>query len=117
MKLRKTVLTVSAIAVAATLASLGAWWSALAIEKRSAAAVSSKLLSNGITWASVEADGLQLRLIGTAPNEAARFRVVNMASSVVQSSRVRDQLEVTAVRAIEAPDSRLRFCATMTASR
>ena len=103
MHLRKTVLTVSAVLLAALLASLGAWWSALAIEKRSAAAVTSRLLSDGITWASVEANGLQVRLIGTAPNEAARFRIVNMAGSVVQSSRVRDQLEVTAVRAIEAP--------------
>jgi OmpA-OmpF porin, OOP family len=103
MKLRKTVLTVSAVVVAATLASLGAWWAALAIEKRSAAAVTSKILSSGITWAGVEANGLQLRLTGTAPNEAARFRVVNMAGSVVQSSRIRDLLEVTAVRAIEAP--------------
>jgi OOP family OmpA-OmpF porin len=103
MQIRKTVLTFSAILVAAFLASLGAWWSALAIEHRSAAAVTSRLLTAGITWASVESNGLQVRLIGTAPNEAARFRVVNMAGSVVQSSRVRDQLEVTAMRAIEAP--------------
>lgn len=103
MQLRKTVLTASAILVAGVLASMGAWWSALAIEKRSAAAVTSQLLSSGITWATVEANGLQLRLNGTAPNEAARFRVVNMAGSVVQASRVRDQLDVTAMRAIEAP--------------
>ena len=103
MHLRKTVLTVAAVLVAAFLASLGAWWSALAIESRSAAAVTSRLLSEGITWASVESNGLQVRLNGIAPNEAARFRVVNMAGTVVQSSRVRDQLEVTAMRAIEAP--------------
>lgn len=103
MHLRKTVLTIAAVLVAALLASLGAWWSALAIESRSAAAVTSRLLSEGITWASVESNGLQVRLNGIAPNEAARFRVVNMAGTVVQSSRVRDQLEVTAMRAIEAP--------------
>lgn len=103
MHLRKTVLTLAAILLAGLLASLGAWWSALAIEKRSAAAVTSRLLTEGITWATVEANGLQVRLNGLAPNEAARFRVVNMAGSVVQSSRVRDQLEVPAVRAIEAP--------------
>jgi OOP family OmpA-OmpF porin len=103
MHLRKTFFTVAAILIAALLASLGAWWSALAIEKRSAAAVTSRLLSEGVTWASVEANGLQVRLVGTAPNEAARFRVVNMAGAVVQSSRVRDQLEVTPMRAVEAP--------------
>ncbi|MDN5785687.1 OmpA family protein [Pseudorhodobacter sp.] len=103
MHLRKTVLTIAAVLVAGLLASLGAWWSALAIERRSAAAVTSRLLSDGITWATVEANGLQVRLIGTAPNEAARFRVVNMAGSVVQASRVRDELDVTAMRAIAAP--------------
>jgi OOP family OmpA-OmpF porin len=103
MHLEKTALTVAAMLVAGLLASLGAWWSAVAIENRSAAAVTSRLLSEGITWASVEANGLQVSLSGTAPNEAARFRVVNMAASVVQASRVRDQLDVTAVRAIEAP--------------
>jgi OOP family OmpA-OmpF porin len=103
MHLRKTVLTLAAVLLAGLLATLGAWWSALAIENRSAAAVKTKILTEGITWASVEANGLQVRLIGVAPNEASRFRVVNMAGTVVQSSRVRDQLEVTAMRAIEAP--------------
>ncbi|SEN25797.1 OmpA-OmpF porin, OOP family [Pseudorhodobacter antarcticus] len=103
MHLRKTVLTVAAVLLAGLLATLGAWWSALAIENRSAAAVKTKILTEGITWVSVEANGLQVRLIGVAPNEASRFRVVNMAGTVVQSSRVRDQLEVTAMRAIEAP--------------
>ncbi|WP_050528126.1 OmpA family protein [Pseudorhodobacter aquimaris] len=103
MQLRRTTLTIGAICVAGTLASLTAWWSAVAIEKRSAQAVSTRLLREGVTWASVESDGLQVHLIGTAPNEAARFRAVNLAGSVVQSSRIRDQLEVMAVRAIEAP--------------
>ncbi|QCO56345.1 OmpA family protein [Pseudorhodobacter turbinis] len=103
MQLRRTTLTIGAICVAGTLASLTAWWSAVAVEKRSAQAVSTRLLREGVTWATVQSDGLQVHLIGTAPNEAARFRAVNMAGSVVQSSRIRDQLEVMAVRAIEAP--------------
>jgi OOP family OmpA-OmpF porin len=103
MHLRKTILTIAAVLVAAFLATLGAWWSALAIESRSAAAVTSRFLDDGITWVTVETNGLQVRLLGTAPNEAARFRVVSMAGTVVQAARVRDQLEVTAMRAVEAP--------------
>lgn len=46
---------------------------------------------------------MQVRLYGTAPNEAARFRVVNLAGGVADSARVRDRMDVTPVRAIEAP--------------
>ncbi len=88
---------------AAGLAFLAAFWASIVIENRSAAAVTSQLLNEGITWATVEADGLQVTLTGTAPTEAARFRAVNLAGSVIDSARVRDQLEVTPVRAIEAP--------------
>jgi OOP family OmpA-OmpF porin len=84
-------------------AGIAAWASALAIESRSAQAVRSGLMGVGITWATVEANGLQLHLSGTAPNEAARFRAVNLAGSIVDASRVRDHLEVTPVSAIEAP--------------
>lgn len=103
MHLRNTVLTSAAIGVAAILAMLGAWWASSAIESRSAAAVRSKLVETGVQWAAVEANGLQVRLTGTAPNEAARFRVVNLAGSVVESSRVRDELEVAAMQSVEAP--------------
>lgn len=82
---------------------MGAWWSAIAVEKRSAAAVKTQLLISGVTWATVTPDGLQIRLTGTAPNEAARFRLVNLVATVVQSARIRDRLEVAALRAIEPP--------------
>ncbi|MBZ4690755.1 MAG: OmpA/MotB domain protein precursor [Cereibacter sp.] len=82
---------------------LGAGWAATVIEKRSSAIVHSGLLTAGLTFAKVEADGLQVWLTGTAPNEAARFRAVNVTGSLVDSARIRDALEVTPVRAIEAP--------------
>lgn len=75
----------------------------LVIERVSAAAVKSTMLTEGITWAEVEADGLQVRLIGTAPNEAARYRLANLVASVVDASRLRDELELTPIKAIEAP--------------
>jgi OOP family OmpA-OmpF porin len=93
----------AAFLVAALLAFLGAFWAAVAIETRSAAAVRSELLNAGMTWASVEPDGLQVKLVGTAPDEAARFRAVNLAGSVIDAARIRDRLDVIPVRAIEAP--------------
>ncbi len=76
---------------------------ALVIESVSASAVKSRMLTEGITWADVEADGLQVRLIGTAPNEAARYRLANLVATVVDASRLRDEMELTPVKAIEAP--------------
>ena len=92
-----------AFILAAALATLGASLAATVIEERSARAVASELLADGITWASVESDGLQVRLSGTAPTEAARFRAVSLAGRVVDANRVRDDLDVTPVQAIEAP--------------
>ena len=82
---------------------LVAWVSALVIESRSSTAVTSALLTEGYTWAVVDANGLQVILTGTAPNEATRFRAVNLAGSVVDSTRVRDHLEVTPAAATQAP--------------
>ncbi|GHC55928.1 OmpA family protein [Neogemmobacter tilapiae] len=88
---------------AALLAFLVAFWASIVVESRSTAAVTSALLNAGMTWATVETDGLQVTLSGTAPNEGARFRAVNIAGGVIDASRVRDLLEVTPLQAIEAP--------------
>ncbi len=103
MHLRRYLTPVAAILLAAMAAGLAAWWAAVAIEDRSAAAVRSRLVEQGITWASVRTDGLQVHLEGTAPNEAARFRLVNLVETVVQAARVRDDLGVAAMAGVEAP--------------
>lgn len=91
--------------VVATLASvLIAWGAAVVVEGVSARAVRSLLMADGVTFATVEATGLQIRLTGTAPNEAERYRVVNLVGSLIDSSRIRDRMEVTPVKAIEAPN-------------
>ena len=92
-----------AFVAAGGLALLVGWGGAVLIERLSVSSVTSRLLNEGITWASVQADGLQLHLIGTAPNEAARYRVVNIVGSEVEASRVRDKLEVTPAKAVAAP--------------
>ncbi len=103
MRISQSMIAVAAFSGAAVLSILAAWGASLIIESRSASITKSRLLAEGITWVDVTASGLQVRLYGTAPNEAARFRAVNLAGSVVESARVRDRLEVTPVRAIEAP--------------
>lgn len=92
-----------AFAAAFLLALLVAWWGAVMIESRSVRAANSQLLTAGITWTEVSASGLQVRVHGTAPNEAARYRAINLIGTVVDSARIHDHLEVPPPRAIEAP--------------
>ncbi|WP_435259962.1 OmpA family protein [Thioclava sp. FR2] len=99
----KVILGLGVFVVGAMIAALAAWASAIAIEARTTEAVRSKMVEANYLWVNVSADGLQLHLSGTAPNEAARFRAVNLAGGVIDSSRVRDLLDVAPVKAIEAP--------------
>ena len=103
--LRKSQNFIAAVAFsgAALLAVLVAFLMTLVVESRSASVVRAELAAANMDWATVDADGLQIVLTGTAPNEAARFRAVNIAGGQVESSRVRDLLEVTPARAIAAP--------------
>ncbi|MGQ0565552.1 MAG: OmpA family protein [Gemmobacter sp.] len=80
-----------------------ATWAAQAIEARTARAIASRLMAEGITWASVTTDGLQVHLSGLAPNEAARLRAVNLAGGIIDAGRIRDGFEVAAARAFEPP--------------
>ena len=103
IQLNQTQLAIFAFVVAALVCAMIAYLAALVIENRSAAAVKSRLLTDGITWATVAADGLQVHLSGTAPNEAARYRAVNLAGTEVESSRIRDNLDVAPTKMIQAP--------------
>ena len=103
MRLSHNLIALIAFSGAAVLAMVVAFVSALIVENRSVAAVSARLAAENMPWASVHADGLQVWLTGTAPNEANRFRAVNLAGAEVDATRVRDGLEVTPARAIAAP--------------
>lgn len=92
-----------AFVAAGAVSVLVAWGAAVLVENISARAVKSMLLTEGITFASVAPDGLQIHLSGTAPNEAMRYKVVNLVGGLIDSSRIRDRLEVTPVKAIKAP--------------
>ncbi len=103
MRLSHNLIALIAFTGAAVLAMIVAFVAALIVENRSTTTVSARLTAENMPWAAVHADGLQVWLTGTAPNEAARFRAVNLAGSEVDAARVRDALEVTPARAIEAP--------------
>ncbi|OJY32208.1 MAG: hypothetical protein BGP11_02225 [Rhodobacterales bacterium 65-51] len=103
MRLRTPLLTTAAFVGGGVVSIVIAWTAAMLIENRTEAAVRSQLLTAGMTWTHVRTTGLQVRLSGEAPNEAARFRAVNLVGAVVDSSRVRDRMSVAPVRAIEAP--------------
>lgn len=54
-------------------------------------------------WAEVQADGLQVILSGTAPNEAKRFHAISEVGRVVDAARIVDAMDVTPTAALTAP--------------
>lgn len=70
---------------------------ALAIERRSTEDILTALEAEGIEWVEVSANGLQVFLDGTAPDEASRFRAQTGASAIVDADRVINRLDVAAI--------------------
>ena len=99
----QTLLALVAFVIAALLSALIAFGASVVIEKRTADAITSRLMTEGYTWAEVATDGLRVTLSGTAPNEAARFRALNLAGGIVDATRLVDAFEVTPARPVEAP--------------
>ncbi len=93
-----------AFLVAGALSLVTATWAAGVVERRSAEGVAAALADAGHAWAEVTTDGLQVALAGTAPTEAARFRALSVAGSVVDADRVIDAMDVVDPAAFKAPD-------------
>ena len=74
------------------------------VEERSVVAVQEDLLDKSHEWASVLGDGLQVILEGEAPDEGSRFRAISAASSIVDSSRVIDNMNVKETERLAPPD-------------
>lgn len=90
-------------AAAAVVSLVAANFSVKLIEETSEIGVRDALDNEGMTWAEVEADGLQVTLAGIAPTEAVRFRALTTAGSVVDAARVIDEMDVEAQAAIAPP--------------
>lgn len=105
MAVRPTPGVLAAVAFAAAgVLMLGvAFLAALAVERRTETAVTRALMAAQASWATVSVDGLKVTLTGSAPNEAERFRAVNVAGSVVDSGRIVDALDAVPAKAVAAP--------------
>lgn len=103
MRLSSLFILVSAFAAAAGVSLGVAWVAAGAIEEISAKDVRTELDRDALTWADVDTDGLHVFLIGTAPNEAARFQALSAAGRVVDTARVIDQIDIYDTDKIEPP--------------
>jgi OOP family OmpA-OmpF porin len=101
--LSPTVLAALAFALAGLVMLAISFAAVLVIERRTEKVVTANLASAGMDWLEVRTDGMQVHLTGTAPTEALRFRAINLVGTLVDSSRVRDALDVTPASALAAP--------------
>lgn len=104
MRLSAVFLRIAIFIVAAFVCVIGARLAVGAVEDRSRLAVQEALVDGGYSWAAVQSDGLQIVVEGVAPDEATRFRAISVAGSVVDSSRVIDNMDVAASGIDIAPD-------------
>jgi OOP family OmpA-OmpF porin len=103
MRLSRLILITGLFVVAAIGALSAAWYAAGIIERMSKAGIERQLMLQGLDWAEVQTDGLQVFMAGTAPDESARFKVLAAAAAVVDSTRVIDNMAVREAEAITPP--------------
>ena len=103
-RLARGAATVLALAAAGGLSVFAATAAADLLEERLGNEARAALSEAGYDWASVEVQGLQVRLQGTAPNEVQRFRAMLVAEGAVDAGRVIDQFEVAQSTVAKAPD-------------
>ncbi|WP_121632600.1 OmpA family protein [Tropicibacter alexandrii] len=103
MRLSSIFTTTAIFAGAGAVSLLAATLSVGVIESASKSDVLNELDAEGLTWAEVDTNGLQVFLIGTAPDEAARFQALSTAGRVVDAARVIDQMLVEEPEELKAP--------------
>lgn len=109
----RSALPMVAVFCAAAAAALGGASVAVTqIETRSVAAIEATLEEAGIDWARVSADGLWLDMTGTAPDEAARFRALSLAGTIVDGTRVLDHMDVAKAERIAPPQFAIEILRT-----
>lgn len=103
MRLSSLLMVFGTFFCAALLSLVTANMSVKLIEDSSEIGVRNALDSSDMTWAEVQADGLQVTLAGIAPTEAVRFAALSTAGTVVDAARVIDNMEVQAIADIAPP--------------
>lgn len=109
MRISTVVYSALIFCVAIALSVLTAMLAATTIEDVSRADVRRALSAEGLNWADADADGLQVFVIGNAPDEATRFKARSIAGTVVDAARVIDQMNVIESRDIAPPEFRLEI--------
>lgn len=104
MRLSALFLRLTVFVVAGILALFGAQATVAFVEDRSVVGVREALIDGGYEWASVIGDGLQVILEGDAPSEAQRFRAISSAGTIVDASRIIDNMDVIATESIAPPE-------------
>jgi len=98
-----TVIATACFAVAGAAAWGTAHFGADWIETRSVQALDKVFAQEALDWVEVYPDGLILNVTGTAPSEAARFRAITVAGTVVGSGRIVDAMDVVDPESITPP--------------
>jgi len=103
MRLSSVLIIVASFFSAALLSMFTANLSVKLIEDKSEIGVRSEFDKSGMTWAEVEANGLQVIIAGVAPTEALRFAALSTAGGVVDAARIIDEMQIKAVADIAPP--------------
>ena len=103
MRLSVILIIALTFSAAAILSLVAASFSVTMIEENSEIGVRDALDAEGMVWAEVQADGLQVLLSGTAPNEVIRFNALSTAGQIVDAARVIDRMDVVSQATIAAP--------------
>lgn len=103
MRLSSSLIVLGAFLVGAALSVLAARAAVSTLEERSVEAVRSALIDEDLSWASVQGDGLQVILEGTAPTEALLFRAISTAGTQVDAARVINNMRVAESLALAPP--------------
>ncbi|KUF12731.1 OmpA family protein [Pseudoponticoccus marisrubri] len=94
MRLSSLVTVAGAFLAALGLSLVTAYFLVQIVETASRTQVLAELDREAMTWAEVDTNGLQVFLIGTAPDEAERFRALSVAGGAVDAARLIDQMLV-----------------------
>ncbi len=103
MRLSALFIVIATFVGAAVISLVAAGFSVTLIEDNSEIGVRDTLDAEGMPWAEVQADGLQVTLSGVAPSEAVRFKALSAAGSIVDAARIIDNMEVKAVADLAPP--------------
>lgn len=103
MRLSSLLVPVLTFSAAAGLSLVAASFAVTAVERNSEIALRQSLDVSGMHWAEVTADGLQVILQGTAPDEASRFSAISLAGGVVDAARVIDEMHVLPSEGLAPP--------------